>query len=72
MEINVSTLDEMQMFWFKKMLTDEIDNLQGTISNERLFQKGSDTQEQVDMHEENICRLVSFEAFLQDIVKQLP
>ena len=32
----------------------EIDDVRGTISNERLWQKGSDTKEQILMFEQNI------------------
>ena len=49
----------------------EIDDVKGTISNERLWQKGSDTKEEILMFEQNIVdhieyinRLISLRANL--------
>ena len=64
-------LDEMQKEWFKQMFANEIENIKGTISNERLIQKGCSTQEQISMQEENILRLVSYQEFLQDILDKI-
>lgn len=49
-----------------KSLDEEIDNIKGTISNERIWQKGSDTQEQIDMHEQNIVDLEVYLEWLED------
>lgn len=49
-----------------KSLDEEIDNIKGTISNERIWQKGSDTQEQIDMHEQNIADLEAYLEWLED------
>lgn len=69
--IDISNLGEMEREWFKQMIDNEIDDISGTISNERLFAKGADTDEQVMMHEENICRLNGFNDFLRDILTKL-
>lgn len=69
--VDLSVLDEMQREWFKQLIESEIEESEGTISNERLWQKGSDTKEQVMMHEENIIRLNDYAEFLRGIIKQL-
>lgn len=38
----------------------EITEVEGTISNERLWQKGSDTKEQILMHEQNIANYIEY------------
>ena len=69
--VDLSVLDEMQREWFKQLIKSEIEETEGTISNERLWQKGSDTDEQVMMHEENIARLNDYAEFLRGITNQL-
>ena len=69
--VDLSVLDEMQREWFKQLIESEIEETEGTISNERLFQKGSDTNVQVLMHEDNIARLDAYAKFLRGIVGQL-
>ena len=69
--VDLSVLDEMQREWFKQLIKSEIEETEGTISNERLWQKGSDTDEQVMMHEENIARLNDYAEFLRGIANQL-
>ena len=69
--VDLSVLDEMQREWFKQLIKSEIEETEGTISNERLWQKGSDTDEQVMMHEENIARLNDYAEFLHGIANQL-
>ena len=49
-----------------KSLDEEIEQVKGTISNERIWQKGSDTQEQIDMHEQNIVDLEVYLEWLED------
>lgn len=44
----------------------ETDDVRGTISNERLWLKGSDTQEQIDMHEQNIADLEAYLEWLEN------
>ncbi len=51
-------------------ITAEIQDIAGTISNERLFQKGSDTQEQVNMHEQNISNLLEYKSSLEMILQE--
>lgn len=43
----------------------EIADIKGTISNERIWQKGSNTQEQIDMHEQNIADLEAYLEWLE-------
>ena len=40
--------------WFENIIDQEIDETNGTIANEELWVKGSDTEEQILMRKENI------------------
>lgn len=40
--------------WFENAIDEEINDVNGTIANEELWTKGSDTEEQISMHMENI------------------
>lgn len=62
---------EIMISNFKKQtgliaLQAEIADIKGTISNERIWQKGSDTQEQIDMHEQNIADLEAYLEWLEN------
>lgn len=48
-----------------KSISEEIEDVKGTISNERLWVKGSETPEQIQMHEENIAELEEFLDWLE-------
>ena len=47
-------MSEIVRRWIENMLDKEITEVLGAIDNERLWQKGSDSQEEIDMHEDNI------------------
>ena len=49
-------MDEMVKMWVKALYADEIDNATKTISNERLWLKGSSTTMEQNAHMENIKR----------------
>ena len=49
-----------------KDFNEEIEDIKGTIANERLWQKGVETKEQVDMHEENIAELTEYLEWLEE------
>ena len=56
---------------FKKSelsLAEEIDDVKGTIDNERIWQNGSSSQEEIDMHEQNIA---DYEAYLEWLESEL-
>lgn len=54
--------------WLTNMVNDEIDETKGTISNERAFQKGCDSAEQVQMCESNIRNLEEYIEALEDVL----
>lgn len=45
---------EMQKHWLKTMISDEIDDIDGTIDNEQLWLKGSKDEEEVMLMTDNI------------------
>ena len=47
-------------------IQEEIDEVKGTISNERLFQKGETTEEGILMREQNIADLTAYLEFLEE------
>lgn len=49
-------MDEMVKMWVQILYTDEIDNTLRTLSNERLWLKGSATATEQNAHMENIRR----------------
>ena len=49
---------------------DEIDDVLGTISNEKIWKAGSDTKEQEDMHEQNITDLFEYLKNIQKYMKR--
>ena len=65
-------MDEMVSFWIENFrnsglsVPDEIEDVKGTISNERLWMIGSDTEEQKLMHEQNIARLTEYLEWLEE------
>lgn len=61
---------EMCVVWANKFLTndetldEEIEQIQGTISNERLWEKGASGETAV-LHSQNIQNLISYLAWLE-------
>lgn len=47
----------------------EIDETRGAIENERLWQKGCDTAEQIETHEQNIADLTEYLEWLESQTK---
>jgi len=45
---------------------EEIEEVKGTISNERLWQKGCSLQEEINMHEQNIINLSAYLDWLEN------
>ena len=58
--------EEMIKFWLDELkstgqsIPEAIEEAKADISNQRLWQKAADTQEQVEMYEANIATLVEY------------
>lgn len=55
-------MDEMIRDWLHELYDDAIQETEGAISNERGWQNGADSDEEIMMHEENIDR---YEEYIQ-------
>lgn len=44
----------------------EIEDVKGTLKNEQIWRDGSSSQEQIDMHEQNIADLEAYLEWLED------
>lgn len=51
-------------------ITEEIEEVKGTISNERLWQKGASSKEEIGCHEQNIADLCEYLARLEALQKE--
>ena len=49
-----------------KTVEEEIKEIHGTISNERIWQKGCSDKEQIAMHEQNIVNYQAYLAWLEE------
>ena len=45
---------------------EELEDIYGAISNERIWQKGEDSQDGIDMREENIANLTAYKEWLEE------
>lgn len=45
---------------------EELEDIYGAISNERIWQRGSDSQHDIDMREENIVDLTAYKEWLEE------
>ena len=67
MEIDISELNEIEMKWFKRMFSNEIDDIQTTITiNEKLCENCTNL-EKINKYKENIDNLTKYEAFIKNI-----
>ena len=63
---------EVLEFWKNEFIKDnrdideEIDEIEGTIDNEKLFQLGSRNKEQSDCHASNIATLIEYLNWLKE------
>ena len=64
-------MDEIIKNWFIELYTKEIENVRGTMENERIWWKGSATPEQEEVHLKNIARLTEYERQLLEKVKEV-
>ena len=70
-KIDLSNASETVKIWLEDLFQDALNENRETISNERLWQKGADKQEEVDMHAENIETLTEYQNILENTLEQL-
>lgn len=59
-------MDETIKQWFRDLYSEAIKETEGTIANERTWQKGSASDEEVEMHERNIETLEEYIELLRE------
>ena len=69
-QLVIDIKDEMMVTWFKMMFEKELEENRETISNEKLFEKGSDG-ESAELHHENVLRLMEYGNILLKAVNDL-
>ena len=57
--------------WFTDLYNDAIEETKAAISNERIWQNGADSDEEIEMHEENIQELEEYLELLQEKLDEL-
>lgn len=69
--INLENATDAQLFWLEEMLEREIDDAEGTASNEQLWALGSDDWDNEFQHKENASENIEYAEMLKDTLKQL-
>lgn len=64
-------MDEMIKHWLTKLYEKEIEKVQGTISNEKLWMLGSETKEQEQMHLDNMANLNEYISTLKTLLNDI-
>lgn len=64
-------MNEMIKHWLMELYEREIDDTQGTISNEKLWMLGSETKEQEQMHIDNMATLNEYVATLKTLLHEI-
>ena len=64
-------MNEMIKHWLTKLYEKEIEKVQGTISNEKLWMLGSETKEQEQMHIDNMATLNEYVATLKTLLHEI-
>lgn len=65
--IGGNTMSETVKIWF----TNELEQVNGAISNERLWSKGADDAEQAFMHEQNMDTLIEYRQLLEEALRKI-
>lgn len=63
-------MDSIITVWLNKLYDAEIEQVKGTISNERLWEHGY-SGEEPNPHTENIARLVQYLKVLEELKKKI-
>lgn len=64
-------MNEMIKYWLMELYEREIDDTQGTISNEKLWMLGSETKEQEQMHLDNMANLNEYITTLKTLLNDI-
>ncbi len=64
-------MSELSKIWFLRLIEDEIKEVTGAISNESIWIHGSENEEQVQMHTENLASLEEYKNMLQGIKEKV-
>lgn len=64
-------MNEMVKNWLIELYEREIEEAQGTISNEKLWMLGSETKEQEQMHIDNMATLNEYVATLKTLLNEI-
>ena len=64
-------MNETVKIWMRRMYVNEMEQVNGAISNERLWAKGADSAEQAFMHEQNIETLIEYKELLEEALKKI-
>lgn len=64
-------MNETVRIWFEELYKKEIEEIEGTISNERLWELGYDGNEPVNPHTENIELLTEYLEALKERLAEI-
>lgn len=64
-------MSETVKIWLAGMVQNEIEQVTGTISNNNLWMRSSETEEEVEMFSENIATLEEYKLVLETIYKSI-
>lgn len=64
-------MNETVRIWFEELYKKEIEEIEGTISNERLWELGYDGDEPVNPHTENIELLTEYLEALKERLAEI-
>ena len=64
-------MNEMIKHWLIELYEREIEETQGTISNENLWMLGSETKEEEKMHIDNMANLNEYVATLKTLLNEI-
>lgn len=64
-------MNEMIKHWLMELYEREIEDTQGTISNENLWMLGSETKDEEQMHIDNMANLNEYIATLKTLLNEI-
>ena len=64
-------MSETVKFWFEELYKKEIEEIEGTISNERLWELGYNGDEPINPHTENIEMLTEYLEALKEKLAEI-
>lgn len=63
-------MSELVKEWLTTLLDEEIKTEKGTIDNERIWENGSNSEEEAEMHEQNIGEHEEYIKVLEEIKRE--